>query len=327
MLNRESNTTLLLVDSNHHAVVREGASRKKQTNATIANASPSVETAPVDTLSMEYIPFYQFDTSVQTTPVQDTNLLCLDSVLAHIEHPEPVVKKSLFKGHKLQASSLNTTPHVVHGSPGWLFGSIIVLVALISWFVNSYRFRIRDIFSAAFSVRGLNFLFRENNFTRELSLLPMSLFYFGGLAFYFFFWAQWAGVKVGGGQDWLLFLSLLGASVVFYLTRSALIRLLGSIFENSSATSLYMSNTYIYSFVGTLFVVPISLILFYAPRFQFFLAILLGVIVAILFVMRLVRGMNIMLKQTKNSRLYLFYYLCILEIVPILIAVKLISSW
>lgn len=326
MLNLESKSTRLSVDSAHHTV-REKASQKEHRIVSAAGESNPSVSAGNDTLEVEYIPFYQFDTIPQTTPAKDTAFFSIDSVLAHIEHPVPVLKKSLFKGHQLKSVGMNASPRIEQGTGSWLFCSVIVLLALISWFINSYRFRIRDIFSAAFSVRGLNFLFRENNFTRELSLLPMSLFYFGGLSFYLYFWAQWAGVRVGGGQDWILFLSLLGACILFYVLRSGLIRLLGSIFENSSATSLYMANTYIYSFVSAIFVVPLTLIIFYAPRFQFFLAILLGIIVGILFIMRLFRGMKIMLKQTKNSKLYLFYYLCILEIVPILIAVKLISSW
>ena len=51
------------------------------------------------------------------------------------------------------------------------------------------------------------------------------------------------------------------------------------------------------------------------------LDILAGLIV-VEFIVRLFRGMKLFLTQSSNAHFYLFYYLCIVEFIPILVLIK-----
>ena len=58
-------------------------------------------------------------------------------------------------------------------------------------------------------------------------------------------------------------------------------------------------------------------------RYEDILAGILG----LLFVVRLIRGLQLILTFSKTPKFYLFYYLCILEIVPIIIIIKVAISY
>ena len=50
-------------------------------------------------------------------------------------------------------------------------------------------------------------------------------------------------------------------------------------------------------------------------------------VIALLFTIRLIRGLKLILTFSKTPKVYLFYYLCILEIVPIIIIIKVVISY
>ena len=70
---------------------------------------------------------------------------------------------------------------------------------------------------------------------------------------------------------------------------------------------------------------PFALLLFFSPLSTALAPIALT-IVALLMIIRIIRGMIIILSSANDSKFYLFYYLCTVEIVPILIIAKLILS-
>lgn len=287
--------------------------------ATQSAATPATPPATV----REYF-FYDTSQHFEIPEPQEADTLAfnIDSVLAACQGPAPFPKKSLFTEHSLQ-SSHSRVAHAIapHAAPNWIFGVIILFVAIISLLVNNYKFRVNTIFQASVDNRGLNRLFHENNFNHGLALIPMAVIYIASLALMVF--------RLSTGDDiasWAAmgrYLLILAACMAFYFARNGLIQLFGTIFENTDTTTLYLSNTYIYNFMGGIVVMPFMLLLFYSGLSAVVVYVLLSV-VAILFVMRLGRGLQLVLSTAKNSRLYLFYYLCIFEIVPFLILAKIL---
>src|SRR5574344_280132 len=305
-----------------------------RTTAASRTAAPAVSqqvAAPAQTEAaapaLPQIFFYDTSQHPETTQTEDLQLLNIDSIFASVARPAPVEKKSLFTGHSLSVENPYQQPHIQHITPNWTFCVLLLLVALISWFLNSYRFRITDVLQASVSMRGLNRLFRENNFNRDQALLPMALVYVASLALLVYYVATQSGNMFGSMQGIVAYLVLLACCFGFYFVRNGLTQLFGVIFENAAATSLYLSNTYIYNFLGGVVLTPALFFVFYTKGSSKTLLIILAVWLSLLFIMRLVRGLQLILTNAKTSKLYLFYYLCIFEIVPILVLAKLLISY
>ena len=124
--------------------------------------------------------------------------------------------------------------------------------------------------------------------------------------------------------DYLMYLAILGGLIAFIFLKNSLIRLLGNVFEDRSVTMLYISSNNLFYFVGGFVFVPLMLLLFYCPAATETILKTTIFLVGIIFIVRLFRGIQLILTNSKTSKLYLFYYLCIFEIVPILVMAKIV---
>ena len=149
-----------------------------------------------------------------------------------------------------------------------------------------------------------------------LMLMPISL------VGYYAFFPQVSNIWTNILQYILLF----AVCIAVYYTRNGIIRFIGNAFENSEAVHIYLSSNYIYHLLYGIAATAIAFFIFYTDRVgQTFLYILLAVI-ALLFTARLLRGMQLILTNAKTQKFYLFYYLCILEIVPLIIVSKVVIN-
>ncbi len=294
-----------------------------------AKAKPAAEqvTTPVRTSEIPVTLLRPVDTVTVDTTETDTVkfFTCwFDSTEAPFAIQEPLQRKSMFASNE-HVSDLVTPVKRTDNTPGgWVFGVIILLIVFISLYINNQKFKIKDIFRSLFDSRALDRVFRESNI-RPRSLLPMTGIYLGTLALcavrimkQYAFYMDLNEVQ--------LFLILLGGLVVFILLKTGIIKLFGVLFESPSSIWLYISSNYLFYFVGGLTVTPLLLLIFYTPNAgDIPLKIALG-IATILFIVRIIRGLQLILTNSKSSKLYLFYYLCIFEIVPILILAKVLIS-
>jgi hypothetical protein len=96
--------------------------------------------------------------------------------------------------------------------------------------------------------------------------------------------------------------------------------MLGWTFRNFEVTSQYLMSSMAYNFIIGIAVLPFLVVNTYTHS-DIVLYISLGM-TAILYLVRLVRGIVIGLGDTKFSIFYLFFYLCTVEILPILAIIK-----
>lgn len=264
--------------------------------------------------------------TVETEPPDTTLqiLLCNDSVFAQYQGTPTVTRKSMFVTENKPQKE--THPHIrpQQESMDWLFGVIILLLALTSIYINSHKFKIKDIFLSLFDSRTLDRVFRENNI-RLSSLLPMSLIYIVSLCILAFQPLKNSLSIYGDYPKPLLFLIACLILAVLLLLKNGFINLLGNIFDKSDATQLYTSNSYIFNLVCGLLVTPLLLPSFFAGQASQTFLIISVCVVAIMFIIRLFRGFQLILTNSNSSNLHLFYYLCILEITPIIIVGKILT--
>ncbi len=250
-------------------------------------------------------------------------LCCYDTVFAPYEDVPVKQRESMFIGNSHHKGFAVPETHNVQHSGDWIFVTIMLLLTFVSIYINNQKFKLKDIFHSLFDARVLDRVFRESNI-RTSSLLPMVGIYLASVAL--------TAIKVIGENasfvtvlpDYLMYLAILGGLIAFIFLKNSLIRLLGNVFEDRGATTLYISSNNLFYFVGGFVFVPLMLLLFYCPSAEEAILKTTIFLIGIILIVRLFRGIQLILTNSKTSKLYLFYYLCIFEIVPILVMAKIV---
>ena len=261
---------------------------------------------------------------VDTSSDSITAVCAYDTIFTPMGPVEPVLHRSLFTHHLLPVQTGHETTIQHQGSPGWLFVVIVLATALISLFLHHKQIHLVELLQSAIDHRAMDRMLRDANLTHNvdqapiapLMLIPVSL-----VCFYSFVPQTsnlWTNI--------LQYLIVLVACLAVYYARNGIIRFLGNAFENPEAVHTYLSSNYIYHLLYGIAATALAFFVFYTDQVgQTFLYILFGIL-ALLFLMRFLRGMQLILTNSKTQKFYLFYYLCILEIVPIIIAAKVVIN-
>ncbi|MBR2959792.1 MAG: DUF4271 domain-containing protein [Bacteroidales bacterium] len=268
---------------------------------------------PTDSI-IEIQPFYQPDTAYwASVQVEPSTGVPLDSVFPAREVPPVVVRRSLFASHTLPVNHTDLQPRQQHGAAPWLFVLIVVLAALTYLYVSSRKIKIKELLSSTVDRRTLDRLVRGNNLT------PMRLMSIGLLL------SSLAAVTVShmalaktGFLGWMLSAAALSAA---YFIRWGLLRVLGRVFDNEEAMSAYINSSYLYHLLLTMALIPLTLMLVYMPWGNTAVLGTMGGLVALAFAMRMIRGVKLFLTISSTTSFYLFYYLCTVELAPLLVLI------
>lgn len=247
--------------------------------------------------------------------------LLLDSVFADYKPKEVLHHNSIFTDHSLQPVHPNAIPRTCAEAPNWFLVLAAIVLALLSLFTHNTHIRARTLIPSAFNVRNMERFYRENNFNRSITMLPMLLFYAASLALCLFAIAHTPSYTMLSIHGILACLMLFVALTAYLILKTGFISLLGNVF-NEKAYSLYISNNYVYQFLSSFILLPMAVVALFGNISADIAFKMIFISAAILFVMRLFRGMKLILTHSTNSKFYLFYYLCILEIVPLLVIGK-----
>lgn len=262
-----------------------------------------------------------------TTTERDTGdylLLCNDSVFApYAIDSLTTYCESMFATNSHGTITNDTQMRGSVQSLDWMFFVIVGLLILMSAYINSIRFSLKDIFTSLFDQRVQGRVERENN-VKITSLLPMSGIYVAAVAAAIIqFITIHMSLRLTVPLP-LFYAALVGTLILFLLLRGGLIRLVGSIFNDTDSMRLYLTNGHLFYFVGGMVLTPLLLFVFFAGKGSSTALTIALAIVAVILITRFVRGLQLILTNSKSSKLYLFYYLCILEIVPILVMAKIL---
>ena len=268
---------------------------------------------PSDTLELTALPFWQWPEDTETTAVE-TGLL-FDVVGQQHEAKDTVFRKSIFHNHSLQLHHEQAVERVDSAEPAWVFISLLMLTGLVCIYFRRRKIRVVELVKSLVNRRAMDRIVRDCNLNRSLTMLPMGLLLTTAVAFPIHRMA----LAQTGRWGFLLVAAALG---LLYILRNGLFRLLGNIFENKAAVNLYITNNYLYH-LGEAAVVCVMLYHFcYLPGAREAMLYLMGGFLALAFVSRFVRGVKVFLTLSNACGFYLFYYLCIVEIIPLLVVLK-----
>ena len=263
------------------------------------------------------------DTLPPYSLLPDSNLLtvqvsCLyDSVFVATDHAEPVPRKSLFTHHLLPVRHGHEISVSHAGTPGWYLGGIALSILFLCLFLRAKQLRLPDLLQSLVSERAMGRVLRETNLTRAVTQAPIALVMLFPLCLVanHCFMPQLHNVWL----DMLTFLGIYAASLCLYFVRNGIIRFIGNAFLNGDAVHLYLTSNYVYHLAYGVAATALAFFVCFTGNLGNVFLYILAAIVGILFVMRLIRGMQLILTYSKSPKLYLFYYLCTLEIAPVLI--------
>ncbi len=239
-----------------------------------------------------------------------------------LQRPLPEYSPTLFTAHQLRPDSFHITP-ATKNPPDWILVIILICLALIAWTHVFYSKRIQQMFKAPFSQRNVNQLLRDGDIMTERFTLTYSVVYI--LMFSLLLYEinlHLAGFRIRSLDD-LTFFGILNLLVIGYYTlKMSLIWFLGTVFKTRETTLNYQINLMIISMIAgpvlLIFMIPF---LFISDVKLLYLNLLVA---GLLLLFRFVRGFFIGMNLTKFSYLFLFVYLCSLEILPVFILVKLL---
>jgi hypothetical protein len=243
---------------------------------------------------------------------------------------EPILKKdvtmpSLFSGHKLQARDLQ--PYAKQGSTAdYTISAMLVCLLIYTWVQRFYAKRLRQIFKASALPRYLNQLERDGNLFAERISIGLSIIFIlvftlaiGQIAEYKF------GVGFSKENGGLLYLLLCGGICSIWLVKSSFIKILGIIFKTEPYAHAYILNNLIFNMItGIILFFPVVMTAYVDPEVYTWVSI---VIIFILLLYKILRGILIGLANTDFSILYLFVYLCTLEILPYIILYRALTGF
>ena len=232
-----------------------------------------------------------------------------------LEVHDTILRPSLFNGHGLVLQHDALLLRADSGAPVWIFVLLLTLVALLTLYYRTSKLHFKSLMPLLVDSRAMDRTLRSNNLNSRMRFVSMGLLM---LACVLLPVHQMALAKTGLGG----YLLLLAAVTALYLLRNGLMRLLAVIFDNNSAVDTYITSNYLYHLALATLTLPLLFLSFYLPFGRETMLYLLAGLVVLEFIMRLFRGLKLFLTQSSGSYVYLFYYLCIVEMVPVLALVK-----
>jgi hypothetical protein len=265
-----------------------------------------------DTLNLT--PFWQWETAAGTADAGSVGIP-FDSIHPLRELPDTIFRQSLVQGHRLPVRHDDVLPRTDTAAPVWVFVILILLIGLTGVYMRQRKITLAVLFKSALSQRAMDRMIRDCNLNRNALQLPMGLLVVAPLCLIIHTLAFSDNGILG-------FWALLGGGILLYILRNRLLRLLGNAFDNRQGISLYITSNYIYNLIEGIVVTTLTLPFFYLPGGREPLLYCIAVFLAFAFGWRFARGVKIFFTYQNSSRFFLFYYLCIVESIPVLAIIK-----
>jgi len=202
---------------------------------------------------------------------------------------------------------------------------VIVLFAMLVLAKVSYPRRFKQFLLAALTNNGLNLLLREWNPRRNVLSYLFGFVYFSGITLLIHETVDYFGgsIQITGNQ-WQDFALSFLAIVFVFSGKYQTITWLSVVFNVRSSGIRYLSNHVVFSLISGLALIPILLSVIYNPsEITLFSAV---IIIALIQLFRLIRSIAVGMSERGFNLFYLFLYLCTLEILPVLILFKAVTT-
>ncbi len=211
--------------------------------------------------------------------------------------------------------------------PDWLLGIFIISLVLLAWLKLFYnKFFDNTIQSLANYQLSAKLLRDQNIFSRRVAFaLNLNFILIGATAVYLvtgFFNIRFLPLK--DILSWLVYAGTLSGLLIF---RFLISHAVGHVFHKRDEFREYLHQLLmIYKNLGIYLLVIVIGIAYIRDDLRIYFVYLSGLLVVAAFILRLIRGLKIVLNKKDVLIFYLILYLCTLEFLPLLIFYRFFSS-
>jgi hypothetical protein len=212
------------------------------------------------------------------------------------------------------------------GIPGWYFAWLMALFAGLAAVQLYFGPLVRTTLVAAFRFNIAVNRYKDNSQVQRQIDNILYVFYFLSFGFVLFLLESHWGITPWGLKGFWLLLLNIGFLVVFFIYRILLLNLVGHLFNRLTLFREFLYHTLTYNKLLGLALLPIGFVMVYTEGWLREVLIWISVSTIILIIgIKIIRGILFSLKRHVFS-FYLFLYLCALEMVPILLIYKWVTS-
>ena len=234
-----------------------------------------------------------------------------------------VFTKSLFSQHLLKSSRFEPKIKAVH-QQNWMVIVFMLILFLVGILRVFYQRKFTLFLNAFFSRRFSNQITREENALTQSTSVVLSVVFFLSISMFIFLVSQHYHFDLFGQSGWLKFLFILIACTIFYLLKLLSNKVGGYLFKAYKETDEYIFNQFLVIQILGLLLSICCILLSYSVILNKEWIIYAGFCTLIIgFFVRMIKSFGIVNMNT-YSPVYIFLYLCTLEILPLIIIVKLI---
>ncbi len=229
----------------------------------------------------------------------------------------------LLKSNKTQLIKPVNKPY----TENWFSISIIICLILFAITRFFYNKRLGQIYSALFINRALSQISREASLKREgISFLLFIAFLIStSLLLYKISYNYIDFTILGTKPSMFFFLNIVLMVFLFYLFKNLLIRFIGYVFRTQEETNDYLLYNLIYILViGTLLIIPLVIQSYFSNKIGLYIAF---VFIILSEIYRLTKEVISLFSYSKFSVLFIFLYLCTVEIIPVMIIYKVLINF
>ena len=234
--------------------------------------------------------------------------------------------ETLFTAHKLKPE--NSLPVAVsRETPDWLFFVLLLVIALLTWLKVFYQKNVRQIFEAFFSNTIANQIVRDENILVQRASVLLTITFNLAAALLLYLLSEiydWQVPYAGSGFSKFIIFALLISFA--YTAKFIVLKLSGFLFRIDKAIATYIFNIFIINNVlGILLLLLVIGLAYLPPATTTYLIAAAAMFVCFAYIYRFLRGLVIGFSYNSFSNVYLFLYLCALEIAPLIIIIKLLA--
>lgn len=252
-----------------------------------------------------------------------------DSLMASIRPAASVNRKpvytDIYKGHLLRPN--HDEPLLRNDiSPFWMFPILILVLIVFTWLKVFYTKYFSQMFQAFTNNNLTNQIVRDENMLIQRASVYLSLV-FNLIAAMFLYLVsihyEWPLAGIGYGFSRFIFFAIIVSAA--YTFKFLLLKFCGWLFDQDREMATYIFNIFLINNVLGIVLLPFILLLAYNQSIlASYLVTLCLILAGMAFLYRVYRGILVGFNAMTFSPLYLFLYLCTLEIAPLLILIRIV---
>lgn len=233
---------------------------------------------------------------------------------------------NFYKGHELKP---------VHASPqqkeniyqDWFFPVFIVVLAIYTWLRIFYNKYFNQLLQAFLNTNLTNQIVRDENILVQRASILLALTFNIIAALFLYLLSLELDWNLGGiGEGFNRFAFFITIVSAAYTFKFLILKIIGWLFDLDREMATYIFNIFLINNVLGLILVPIVALMAYNPFIESpFIAVLSIWLIGMAFLYRLIRGLLSGMSVSGFSPLYLFLYLCTLEIAPLLVLIRIVN--